>query len=366
MAESDAGADAGGSTGNAGAAGEGGSAEQPDCSLHVRGDETSIQSAIDRAPVPGVVCIDAGLYQQTVTLRDGVSLRGSGESTAICGELGVPQLALGATIERLSLGGVLRVTSPSSALTVRDFSRPELLPGCGSASGPSIAVDLSGGGALELEVERAVLEPSGVALESAGTPAAPVHLALELHDSRCAGSQCYDFLSFSVGFPSGSSVHVALQNNVMARVALEAIAGSLDLDPDDRVSSELTLTHNTIFALDEANAAIYWWNGASLPIRARGNAIASFQETVRFGAEEAAPSDYDLGGNVAGFGASAPNDPRWYDTWFVDADGNDFRPAPGSPLIGAADPDDDSVDIDGVPRTGRSDSGAYQATTGTP
>jgi hypothetical protein len=333
----------------------------PDCSLSVPEDEASIQAAIDRAPSPGVVCIGEGYYEETLTLRDGVSVRGSGEKTEICGELRAPASSIGASIERLSLGRTLKLASPLR-LSIVELVRREELTGCGRPNGPAIDVDLSAGGTIDLDVERSVLEPSGIAFGEGTRPGEPLDLTLAIRNCRCAGSGCYDFLNFSAELPSGSRARILLENNLLARVALQAIGGSVVLAPEDRAESELLLVHNTIFAWDEANAAIYFWGESSLPIRARANAIASFRSPFLFGSQLGDPNEYDLGGNVVGLGTDGPETERWYDAWFVDANGGDFHPAPGSPLIDAAGPNDTGTDPDGVPRAGGSDAGAYQAT----
>jgi len=349
--------------GEAGAldAGSGGEGSDPGtCAVTLQGDGVTgaLQAAIDAAHVPSTICLKGGGYRGDLALRAGVSIRGDGWGSIICGTVsGDAATSRMTTLENLQLEGAFSATG-SVKLSLRDL---EINTGhtaiCAPASAPT-RITQNDAGTLELLIDGVTIGSPGfeLTLKPGG---GLIDDTIFLRNSRCdSTSQCYDFLRFTFDTApaaqaaDGSRLLLDVVNNVVRNIVLEGVVFEIrgGLSAADAAASKLWLRHNTLASAGDLNGAISFYEAPTLPVVLANNAIAYLSNPVR-GADSAAVTQV---GNVISSDASSTD-------WFSDFALGDFSPSDGSPLIGAgSDTYGVPTDITGKARTGGFDSGAYQ------
>ncbi|HWP04530.1 MAG TPA: hypothetical protein VNN72_02255, partial [Polyangiaceae bacterium] len=342
-------------------AGSAGDATDPGtCAATVPADGVTgaLQAAIDAASVPSTLCLKGGGHRGDVTLRAGVSLRGEGWATIICGTVNGDAATSGmTTLSQLQIAGEFSAGG-SVKLSLRDL---EINTGhtavCAPASTATRFIH-DGAGALQLLIDGVTIGSPGfeIAIEPG---VGPIDDNIVLRNSRCdSTSQCYDFLRFTFDtapaaqVAAGSRIVLDVYNNVVRNVVLEGVVFELrgGMNHEDSASSRLWFRHNTLASAGDLNSAVAFWTEPTLPVVLANNAIAYIAKPV-------------LGGDALGITdvGNVYSDDESSTAWFDDFPLGDFSPSAGSPLIGAgADAYGVPTDITGKARTGGFDSGAYQ------
>jgi hypothetical protein len=346
------------SAGEAGSGGEGPAAGACAVTLRSDGNIGALQSAVDAAEVPSTICLEAGGFRGGLKLRAGVSLRGAGWASVICG----PVIGDGATtrmttLSDLQLAGALTATG-NVQLSLRNL---EINTGrtaiCAPASGP-VTLTQNSGGEMNLVIDGVTVESPG--FEIRVTPgAARIDDSIVLTNSRCnSTSQCYDFLRFTFDTApatqsaAGSRMLLDVSNNVVRNIVLEGVVFEIlgGLSAEDTANSRLWFRHNTLASAGDLNSAIAFWSPPALPIVLANNVVAYIRTPV-FNLD--APNVFHTG-NVF-------SDNEGSTSWFEDFALGDFSPKPDSPMIAGGDEDYGiPTDIEGKARSGGFDSGAYQ------
>ena len=232
-------------------------------------------------------------------------------------------------------------------------------------------MSFSGHGGPQVSRRRLLVGSLGVALplacETRSTPPATNGAAsakagdaeVTITRSRCTDPfQCYAFLHFAVDsqpgevLAPGSRLNLDVSNNHVQNVVLEGMIFQLSpqFSPGDEAASKLLIRHNTLVSKGDPNSAIAFRSAPRLPVVLANNVVSYVQTPVLNGSAE----------TISWVTNSFSSDPS-SKTWFSNFDGADFRPALGSPLIAAGTAAYGvDVDIDGKPRRGHFDNGAYQ------
>jgi hypothetical protein len=321
---------------------------------------SSIQEAIDGASSPGTVCVTAGVYQENLQLRDGVNLLGSGYDAIICGSIGADAaVSLGAEVSQLAIVNHLTAMGPVRlSLHDLDFTIP-LPAGCASEF-PAEAVHIKrqGAGGFRFSANNLRVSEAGfyVSIMPAGEP---LDDDIRISQSRCVSPfQCYDFLQFQLdtqpgeNLALGSKLRLDVANNLVQNIELEGIVLNVNvsLHPEDADQVSVTIRHNTLISKGDPNYGIASWLTPGLPLVIANNVIAYVGHPLW-------RLDSPQTQQVANFVSSDVSSK----SWFEDFDSYDFLPSVGSPLVGAGDASyGTSTDIDGNPRVGHYDVGAYQ------
>jgi len=355
----DGGADDAGSAGSAGSAGVGG--DSGVCGINVPATNATggLQAAIDAAPVPSTICLGPGGFRGDLTLRAGVSLRGLGVGSVICGTVnGDAATSRRTTLSDLQIEGAFEATG-NVQLSLRDLEINTYHTAiCSPGSSVGVRIAQTGGGALDLAIDGVTLGSPGIeiALRPGGER---IDDSIVIRNSRCdSTSQCYDFLRFTFDTQPaaqagvGSRLMLDIFNNVIRNVVLEGVVFDVkgSLSAEDAAQSRLWFRHNTLASAGDSNSAIAFYAPPSLPVVVANNAIAYIATPVLHGD---APAVTQVGNLVSADESST--------SWFADFASGDFSPSLNSPLIGKGS----SVygvptDIDGTTRVGGFDSGAYQ------
>ncbi len=362
----DAGGGAAGSEAFAGAAGdaEGGSggheSEPESCAAIVASDGgmDALQSAIDAAEVPSTICIEAGGYRGDLQLRAGVSVRGMGVSSVICGTVHADAATQRrTTVSNLQIAGGLEATGNVRLSLVELEINTWRTAVCSPGSNP-VRITQNAGGKLDLVIDRVMVNSPGFEINV--TPGAGViDDSIVLKNSRCdSSSQCYEFLRFTFDTApaaqaaAGSRLVLDVFNNVVRNVALAGVVFDVRsaLVAEDLDRSRLWFRHNTLASAGDANSAVSFSSAPKIPFVLANNVIAYVATPVH----KLDASNVIAVGNVFSDEASSTS-------WFSDFELGDFSPSSGSPLIGAGvDTYGVATDIAGTSRDGRFDSGAYQ------
>jgi hypothetical protein len=346
---------------SAGDAGSGGEGPAPGaCAVTLRSDGNigALQSAVDAAEVPSTICLEAGGFRGGLKLRAGVSLRGVGGASVICGPVvGDGATSRMTTLSDLQLAGAFTATG-NVQLSLRNL---EINRGqtaiCAPASEP-VTITQNSGGEMNLVIDGVTIASPG--FEIRVTPgAARIDDSIILTNSRCdSTSQCYDFLRFTFDTApatqsaAGSRLVLDVSNNVVRNIVLEGVVFEIlgQLNAEDTANSRLWFRHNTLASAGDLNSAIAFWSPPAQPIVLANNVVAYIRTPV-FNLD--APNVFHTG-NVF-------SDNEGSTSWFEDFALGDFSPKPDSPMIAGGDEDYGvPADIEGTPRTGRFDSGAYQ------
>lgn len=325
------------------------------CNVVVPTDQPTISAAITASPSPGTVCILAGTYNESLTLRPHVSLVGAGASrTWIQGSVsvrGLPDADATPTALR-DLG----VRYPAlAALTSCDANMPTCVPSSINVTGKS----------LSLLVERAVIEATDTAstsycadIETFGTD-----LNITVRDSVCRGERGLRLLlnadSSSVVhalfliernrfepippaltwtfdpvaillhgpatgmLPAGSQVRATVRNNEFLRTRYEGVylALGMALQAADRAAAQVVVVNNTLVSDDGKNAI--WDNSLAggYPLLVSANNLFQGLTTIYGGR---APS-VDVSNQIAAANA------------FVDLAGGNLQLAAGANAIDKGD-----------------------------
>lgn len=356
----DGGASAAGApeAGNAGSAGDGGDPDACHVTVPSGVAAGTLQAAIDDAPVPSTVCLLAGRYAEDLQLRAGVSVRGSGIGSVVCGTV-IGDAATGATttLSDLQIAGRLRATG-NVKLALRHLEiNTGVTQVCAPGSDP-VRIVQNGSGALDLVIDGVSVGAPGFDI-SVKPGSEPIDDSIVIQNSRCdRSSQCYDFLRFAFATepaaeaPAGSRLMLDVFNNVVRSTVLEAVVFEISggMNAADTAASRLWFRHNTLASNGDLNTAIAFWTPPTLPVTLANNTVAYIDTPVQ---GDTAPM-LTLVGNAFSDDVSSTD-------WFVDFAAGDFVPSAGSPLIGAgADAYGVPTDIDGKSRVGGFDSGAYQ------
>lgn len=354
------------------------------CAIRVPLDRPTIADGIATAPSPGVVCVDPGSYAGDVTLRDGISVRGTapgvvlrgavkagaatgqgasltllrieGRATCADGTAADPPL-LGLVVGR---GGV-RLTLSRVEL-VRTSDPPEL--GCANPAGlpftgPAAAVLAHrGSGSLKLVAEQVtVAEPPGFIVRHE-IDGARIDDRVTVHRSRCAHSACHGFVALDLAdasgatLPAGSRVTIDVVNNVVGAGALDVnlINLAYALAPADAAASRAMFRHNTIVGACCSTGVRFLGTGPPA-LEVANNVFVDVDQPLA----APGPGAYQELANAKGTST------RGAAAWFRDFAGGDLHPAPCSPLLSGGDPAfGTAVDFDGWPRVGGFDVGAFQ------
>jgi hypothetical protein len=343
---------------DAGSAGEPGDPNACHVTVPAGSAAGTLQAAIDDAPVPSTVCLEVGRYAEDLQLRAGVSLRGSGDGSVVCGTvIGDAATSATTTLSELQIAGRLRATG-NVKLALRHLEiNTGVTAVCAPVTDP-VRIVQNGSGALELAVDDVTLGAPGFDI-SVKAGSEPIDDTIVIQNSRCNRSfQCYDFLRFAfttepaAQAASGSRLVLDVFNNVVRSTVLEAVVFEISggLSDEDMAASRIWFRHNTLASNGDLNTAIAFWTPPTLPVVLANNTVAYLTTPVQ---GDDAPLLTQVG-NVFSDDASSKD-------WFVDFASGNFAPSAGSPLIGAGS-DDYGVptDIDGKPRVGGFDSGAYQ------
>jgi hypothetical protein len=176
------------------------------------------------------------------------------------------------------------------------------VPGCADTSGPQASVvEVSRIYGQKLIVEDVRFRGPGLRVTT-GPGTGPVRVDVTMRRSRCTSAyDCRDLLNLDLygPFPSGSSVQVLAENNLISSTQPGALRFfGLSLAPADAANSAVKIVNNTIYAESELDHAVRFATSPDLPV---GNFTNPLLGT---------PGNASLG---------------------------DFRPSAGSPLRGAAD-----------------------------
>jgi len=319
-----------------------------------------LAQAVENSPVPGVVCVDPGTYLG-LNLRDGVDIFGTAPGVVLCGEVrgsfGPP--AFSATVENVDL---------PYGLTVDNFVRLTLrrvrvgasfgAVGCRGTE-PQIQVSSRLSSDMTLTVEDVRVQAPGIRIDRTWSGSSAVHDRINVTRSRCVDPhQCWDFVHFTLNgdgnaIPAANALDVDISNNLIPNTVLEGIAFNSSLTLPDAVlaNSKLWIRNNTIGSAGDSNYGIVFWSSTFSSVVIANNAVSYLTHPVQAGSAAAV-----LASNALGSAADSK-------AWFVNFDGADFHPAPGSALLGAADAGyAPSVDIDGNERVAPFDIGAYAIT----
>jgi hypothetical protein len=347
-----------GAAGDAGSAGVGGDSGECAVNVSATSETGALQAAIDAAPVPSTVCLHGGGYRGDLTLRAGVSLRGLGFGSVICGTVnGDAATSRMTTLSDLQIEGRFEADG-NVRLWLRDLEiNTSHTAICGS-SALGVRIAQTQGGSLDLTIDGVTLGSPGI--EIALTPGGErIDDSIVIRNSRCnSTSQCYDFLHFSFDTQpaaqasSGSRLMLDVFNNVIRNVVLEGVVFEVKggLNAQDTAQSKLWFRHNTLTSAGDSNSAIAFWNPPSLPVVLANNAIAYIATPVLHGDP---PAITQIGNLVSTDESST--------SWFTDFATGNFSPSVNSPLIGnGSSAYGLQTDIDGKPRVGGLDTGAYQ------
>jgi hypothetical protein len=348
-------APSGGAPSGGSSTGVGGSAA---CTITVSVPMT-IQSAIDACPSPGTVCVNPGLYPENLTLRDGVDVRGSGLETKVCGTVSADAATtFGVSLSQLSISSKLSAKTSVRLMLADIDTAPQSSSDCPTALDHNIELARSSGTGINLSATRVKVGPWGFFVTLGGSDV-PVQDRILIEQSRCVDPyQCWSFIELTLGsntsgtFPAGSRLSVELTNNLVPNVVLDGLVfqGVSTLNAEDLAQSLILLRHNTIVSDGDPNYGIDFWSRTQVPTVLANNVVAYIGNPLH----NAEQPYIMLSSNVV---SSTPDSKAW----FEDFDGGDFTPSANSPLLGAADTNYAvPVDIDGRPRTGRYDIGAYQ------
>jgi hypothetical protein len=332
------------------------------CTVHVPGDFATIDEAVNAATVPGVVCVDPGAYAGP-TLRAGVSIRGTGPGVVLCTETNALLATSDAptNIENLDLPFSFQIVEFSQVslrdLRVGDASDADACKGFPPATPAGVNLKSGQASDVTISVENLTFASSqgiGIGLT---LPISTVHDQVSVTRSRCVNAfQCFDLVHLSVDTspntptPNASRFDVDISNNVMQHTVLEGIEfAASDLPDEVLANSTLLIRNNTILSDGDNNYGIVFWN-MQIPATIVANNVVSYMGNPVW-----------VGNVTPTLVSNALSQTADSKAWFQDFDHGDYRPAAGSPLIGAADPSyAPDVDVDGSPRSAPSDIGAYQ------
>lgn len=348
----------GGNTGGAVSSGESISTGDAPCDVIVS-PPIAIQSAIDASPSPGLVCVRPGLYKEDLKLRDGVSLRGTGTDAMICGSVNADAAdSLGAKLSQLSiLHSITAVGSVRLELLDLDVQQPPPV-GCPYYIDDSVNIKRANGRGIRLSATRVHLTAWGFVLSLDGSDVATDDQILITQSSCTDPNQCWGFLNLTVGTPSsgifqpGSRVSVELSNNLVPNVVLDGIivASNVPLRPEDAAQSRILIRHNSLISRGDSNNGVTFYGVPSMPVVFANNVISYISHPIH--------NDNQIPLRQSGNLLSSDKTSA---SWFENFDAGNFIPSANSPLIGAADSEYAvPVDIDGRPRQGHYDIGAYQ------
>ena len=328
------------------------------CNVTVNPPE-SMQSAIDACPSPGTVCIGPGLYRENIRLRDGVNLYGSGANAHICGlASGDEANQLGVELRALSVRQIKAQGSVKLELLDLDVAQPTT--DCPTDLSNSIDIARTLGSGIKFSATRVKIAPWGFVI-NLGNSDVPVNDVISIVQSRCTNpQQCWDFLNVTRGssssgmLPAGSRLNMELSNNLVPNVVLEGIviAGHENLLPEDAAASRIVIRHNTIISPGDWNYGIDLRGNFAIPTVIANNAIAYLMHPIEYSSQLLLPAIESA--NCVSRDAASKD-------WFQSYKTGDFTPSIGSPLVGGGDPEYGlPIDIDGRPRVGHYDVGAYQ------
>jgi hypothetical protein len=330
-----------------------GSGGRETCAATFPRDGRDLQKLIQAQTAPVTICVEAGSFDVgNVFLRDGISLRGLGDSSILRGALSVGRSSgLGVGIERLRIEGPIG-SREAVKLDLVDVTLKNV-------SGPAVELLLDGEGRLSVHLDRVITSSPGIfAQHSVGSQA--IDDAIIVERSTCAdGADCYDLVQVNIAtagravLPTGSRAHIDIRNNVVRHRILEAIMVSVGpFAPEDAGLAEILVRHNTIVGQDLDYGIVSY--AAGTPLVVANNAVDGLAHGI----------SVPPGAVIVGNAVSA----TWDATWFTGAVASppspptgDLTPTDKSPLVGAGVaqygvPDD----FDGRPRRGHYDAGALQ------
>jgi hypothetical protein len=237
-------------------------------------------------------------------------------------------------------------------------TQPASTADCPVVSDHNIEISRTGGAGISLSATRLKVGPWGFVIKLGGSDQ-PVQDRILITQSRCSNSyQCWNFIDLSFAssgsgtLPSGSRVNVELTNDLVPNVVLEGLvfSGSAALSPEDAAQSRILLRHNTIISRGDSNYGIVVGATLNVPVTLANNVVAYISY----------PLGYNPPTNLTLFANWLSSDPS-SKAWFENFDAGNFTPSANSPLVGAGDAAYGApIDIDGHPRDGRYDIGAYQ------
>jgi hypothetical protein len=358
------------------------------CAVAVPTDYPTIGQAIAAAPTPGAVCVAPGAYEEDLTLRDGVDLRGDGPGVIVYGSADASAVReRGATLASLRLAGRTYCfpgnpnQTPRPALVygdgpiklalrdvnlIVDAQHPAANacadPGPGRvnalASVPmSISITHTGAGTIDLHASGITVgEHPGLSVIH-DVKGALLDDRVVVERSGCAAGQCFAFVQVRISSPTGpvaagSRLHVDVANNAFLNSVLNQMDIGVDLiwaDAADAAASAIFVRHNTLVAAPfEANSPITV-TAATPAVRIVNNALCGFPAVT-----SSATGPWVLTANIVG---PAPD----CQAWFTSLTGSSYVPRPDSPLVDRADPTfATDTDHDGNPRSGPPDVGAFE------
>jgi len=279
---------------------------------------------------PGTVCILAGQYQGNVQMRDGVNLSGTGSNTVLCGSINADaSINLGSKISNMSIAGQVGAVG-SVNLNLIDLDVGQPTPGCNVAFQQAVQLKRQGPGGFRFAASNVRVGSPGfyLSIMPAGSPLDDV---IRITQSRCVvnSNQCYDFLQLNLDTQPGEQL---------------ALGSRLDVDV------QVLVRHNTLTSMGDPNYAISFWETPGVPIVVANNVISYIGHPIF-------PADSAQLTKVANSLSSDVSSKAWFENF----DSGNYRPSVGSPLVAAGDASfGTDVDIDGNPRVGHFDVGAYQ------
>ena len=321
----------------------------------------SIQAAINHSAIPGTVCIAAGLYQENLQLRDGVNIRGTGADAMLCGSIEADAaITWGAELSQLSIFDQVGASSPVH-LSLRDLDIATPPPdGCRVQAQGAVRIKRQGAGSLRFSANNVRVGSPGFDL-SIVPAGSPLDDEIRITQSRCVSTfQCYDFLRLQLDtqpgeqLALGSRLSVDISNNLVQNIVLEGMTVNFPvvLQSADANQVLVKIHHNTLISQGPFNNdyGILFWLKPGVPIVVANNAIAFFTQPLNYGDS---PQLLQVA-NMLSSDASSKS-------WFENFDAGNFLPSVGSPLLAAGDATYGTpTDIDGKPRVGQYDIGAYQ------
>jgi hypothetical protein len=163
----------------------------------------------------------------------------------------------------------------------------------------------------------------------------------------------------------GCCQHCLLENNLIINTqqSSEAIGapqddatGQTGYTPALLLSSDITVRNNTVYLTKGGTGVRAGTEGSGYVVE--NNVVESNESCYQFGSGSFTARDYNVSyqcGDAVVGAHSWKADPRWI------APGTDFRPASGSPLVGAGDPaQNPGTDITGATRASVPSIGAYE------
>jgi hypothetical protein len=328
--------------GFAGAGDAGGAPSRDDCDVQVPRDFAFIDEAVAAVTPPATICLDVGVYGAKaggpIYLRGGVVIRGDNRADSVlCGDIDVSAAQdEGVTLEDVGIAGVVRGQTAVKLALRRVAANHEVVACAADVTRPAIDLHVADPTrTLELDVEQTLFWGPGVLLTSY-SPDVAVRANVSIRRSACFWHQCWDFARFELGsLTADSEVHIRIENNIVSRSVLEAIALNGHFPAAASAASSISIVNNTIYSPSDLNYGILLADDLGASVLVANNAIGNLARPIV--------------GPAASFNNVTASEGA--EAWFLDGEA-DFAPAQDSPLRDQAAAEYlPAIDYDGKPRT---------------